>query len=53
MFQYSIVSSVAAYPAVKGWFDSVAQSDGHELILVKAPDAAAKSAEGQAHAPGQ
>ncbi len=30
---------VDAYPKVKTWFDAMAQSDGHELVLVKAPHA--------------
>jgi hypothetical protein len=41
------VIPAAAYPVVKQWFDSMAESDGHELILVKAamPQAAGAGAQ--------
>jgi hypothetical protein len=41
--------NASAYSAVKEWFDSMAQSDGHELILVKGPNSEAKSADGHSH----
>jgi hypothetical protein len=31
----------SAYPALKGWYDRVAASDQHELVLVRAPAGAA------------
>lgn len=42
-----------AYAAVKRWFDTMEQSDGHELILLKAPKAEGTGAAGPSHAASQ